>query len=140
MARSVDAVIKYHIPARGAEPNETLAKVLPWDADISDLRVNLTFPVYEGQGPTAAPVDHPSGKIMGDVSFYMLAHDYLRPDFWGLKLAVIGWWFYKSGIGSGRERFYLPSKTTTNMRVRGDHTFYEPICTLHGDPDFRNQA
>lgn len=140
MARSHDAVIRYHIPARGSQPNEAQATTMAWDGDISDLRVNFEYMGYEGQGPAEAPVDHSSGRITGDVSFYMLAHDWMRPDFWGLKLAVVGWWFYEQGIGSGRVRFYLPSKTTVNVRARGQHTFYEPICTLHGDPNFEPQA
>ena len=137
MSRGVDAVIRYHI---AASPLEASAKVLPWNGDISNLQVDIARAGYEGEGPTDAPVDHTEGRMAGNISFYMLGHDWMRPEFWNLKLMRIGWWFYEDGIGSGRPRIYLPSLTTTNIRVRGQHTFFEVIANLHGTPNFAPQT
>lgn len=131
MARGVDGQIKFHF---ADAPVEASATVLPWDGDVSNIRIDEIADSYEAEGPTVAAVDHASGMIASRATFQVLAHDWMRKHFWDRKNGRCGWWFIEGGIASGTPTIYLPSYTTINVRVRGKFTFYEVIAELHGDP------
>ena len=132
MSRTSDAVILFHFAEVGVEAQATL---IPWEGDVSNFRFNHSVDTYEGEGPTTAPVDHPTGRVGVDFGFDLLAHPRYRPHFHGRVNAPCWFWLYEAGRGSGNPRVVIPTLVTANKVKRRRMTFYNLRTKLHGDPD-----